>query len=190
MQQRALDGTTVMKMSNTERNQSAAGDSALSLAGEVRVSESFFERLAERIEACIHTAVSESVEERLRERADPKAAESERVPANPGLKLTDGERGLAASLRRGTCGLNLENGQGMIDAKAMASFLDISQRAFYRLMSEGAVPKPASLGGRIKRWPIEEVLAWVMNGCPREENWQRCRVRAIRDYRVLLNGKD
>lgn len=73
----------------------------------------------------------------------------------------------------------------MVDGKTLAAFLDISYRALYKLMAEGALPEPVAHIGNIKRWSTEKLMAWVLIGCPRIEDWKRKRIQAIRDYRAL-----
>jgi predicted DNA-binding transcriptional regulator AlpA len=83
----------------------------------------------------------------------------------------------------------IKDGQGMIDAKALAKFLDVSYRFLYRLMAEGALPTPVTLGGRSKRWPLEEIMAWVFHGCAPGDRWRMIRTAAMREYRSSISER-
>ncbi len=58
--------------------------------------------------------------------------------------------------------------QGMMDVKEMARFLHISIVTLYKLISLGRVPAPVKLGRRTL-WPVENVKAWVAEGCPQPQ---------------------
>jgi predicted DNA-binding transcriptional regulator AlpA len=169
--------------------QPVSGVSTLAVSGEVQVTETFFHHLDERIRESVGSAMADALD-RLQNQLSTLAPSQQQSKAGGGLKLAQGEAERAKNARGGSLGLKLNEGQGMIDGKALAIFLDISYRALYRLMAEGAIPDSISLGGRMKRWSVEDILAWVMNGCPRAEHWKRRRVQAIRDYRELSSTKD
>jgi predicted DNA-binding transcriptional regulator AlpA len=95
--------------------------------------------------------------------------------------LDERERKKAGTVLGGPLVLpEIQEGQGMIDAKALARFLDVSYRCLYRLMAEGALPAPITLGGRSKRWSLEEIMAWVFQGCPPSDRWRMVRTEALR----------
>jgi predicted DNA-binding transcriptional regulator AlpA len=59
-------------------------------------------------------------------------------------------------------------------ASEVAELLGISERHVWSLHSAGLVPRPVSLG-RSKRWPIDELRAWLAAGSPSRDNWEASR---------------
>lgn len=55
-----------------------------------------------------------------------------------------------------------------VEAAAMCGF---SVRTWWRLESSGKIPAAVRLG-RSKRWPAEELRAWVEAGCPDRKRWE------------------
>lgn len=163
----------------------------IAVEGQVRMLDGFFEHLDERIGIAVREAVASAMSEVKLPTASVQAGGgAARVERDDGVELAADERKAARGARQTLeSKLGLDDGQGMIDTKSFARFLAVSPRALYSLMAEGALPKPVSLAGRIRRWSIEEVLAWVMEGCPREEHWKRSRVLALRKYRDLVLSK-
>lgn len=138
----------------------------------------------------MHEALAQTLETLQQQEETANENDETPISAGGGLALAGDERERAGQARRGSLGLMLNKGQGMIDSKSLAVFLDISHRSVYTLVGEGAIPGPIELAGRIKRWSVEEILAWVMNGCPRAEHWKRKRVAAIRDHRLLAHTRE
>lgn len=50
----------------------------------------------------------------------------------------------------------------LIDMKAIVAFTGLSDKWFYKLISEGLFPKPIKMG-RSSRWLEREVKAWMLN---------------------------
>jgi predicted DNA-binding transcriptional regulator AlpA len=61
-----------------------------------------------------------------------------------------------------------------VDRAGLAALLDVSPRQVSRLYDSGMLPEPLELGG-CKRWPIEEIEAWVHAGAPPRRQWQNLR---------------
>jgi len=64
--------------------------------------------------------------------------------------------------------------KGLVDLKAVARLLALSQRTVWGLAAGGKMPKPVRFG-RSVRWPQEEILAWVNARCPPVSEWERAR---------------
>ena len=60
----------------------------------------------------------------------------------------------------------------LIDVKEVARRLDLSERTVWRLHSAAKLPKAVSIGGKSKRWRIDEINAWVDAGCPARNAWE------------------
>lgn len=58
----------------------------------------------------------------------------------------------------------------LIDAKVTADLLNISSRTLYRLEDLQAIPQPVRLG-KLIRWRLAELLAWIDAGCPQRRAW-------------------
>ncbi len=52
-----------------------------------------------------------------------------------------------------------------------AKLLKISRAKFYRMKSQGKLPKHLQLG-RLCRWLMAEVLAWLRAGIPPRDRWE------------------
>jgi predicted DNA-binding transcriptional regulator AlpA len=55
---------------------------------------------------------------------------------------------------------------GLLDRKQLAAFLQIDERSLRRLEREGAIPRPARIGGRIDRWRRSDIDRWLESGAP------------------------
>lgn len=62
----------------------------------------------------------------------------------------------------------------LIPAPDLAMRLSVSRRTLHMLVATGAMPKPVHLGRRAL-WRVEEIEAWVRDGCPPIERWERTR---------------
>jgi len=123
-------------------------------------------------------------EERARQSVMVEAADNGRKVR--GNLVNDEERAKARSALAHPLVLpGIKEGQGLIDAKTLARFLDVSHRFLYRLISVGGLPAAVTLG-RSKRWQLEEIMAWVFHGCPTEDKWRPIRSRAMREYREAI----
>lgn len=60
----------------------------------------------------------------------------------------------------------------LLDARAAAQLLAVSESTLWKLHSSGRIPNPMRLGGRVVRWRREELEAWVRAGCPPRERWE------------------
>lgn len=60
----------------------------------------------------------------------------------------------------------------LIDARAAAELLNIGESTLWKLHSQGRIPNPMRLGGRVVRWRREELEAWVRAGCPARHLWR------------------
>lgn len=59
----------------------------------------------------------------------------------------------------------------LLGAEAAAELIGISESTLWKLHSQGRIPNPMRLGGRVVRWRREELEAWVRAGCPPRERW-------------------
>ncbi len=56
----------------------------------------------------------------------------------------------------------------LISALELAKLLQVSTRTLWRLRSAGKLIKPIKIGGST-RWRLDEVQAWIAEGCPAPE---------------------
>ena len=63
----------------------------------------------------------------------------------------------------------------LVAADKAAQLCGVSLRTWRRFESEGLIPAPVMVGGRIKRYRRTEMLAWVEAGCPSREQWANIR---------------
>ncbi|MBE7462976.1 MAG: AlpA family phage regulatory protein [Planctomycetes bacterium] len=59
----------------------------------------------------------------------------------------------------------------LLGAKTAAELVGVSESTFWKLHSQGRIPNPMRLGGRVVRWRRCELSAWVRAGCPSRANW-------------------
>ena len=59
-----------------------------------------------------------------------------------------------------------------VGAEELGELLGVSRSHVYRLDGEGRLPQAIPLGGR-RVWLIEEVRAWLREGAPRREVWEK-----------------
>jgi len=154
----------------------------LKVEGAVELYSSFFDRIEESIRAAVSDALNKALAE-ARE-STPKV---QPLPKYRGLEL-DLDEPIKASkaLRDKRSWPKTKEGRGMIDTKTLAKLMDISYRALFSFMSQGAILEPVTIGNRMKRWPIEEVMSWIYNGCASTEQWSKIRKTVIRDYRLTF----
>lgn len=82
------------------------------------------------------------------------------------------ERRLAASKHALFGGKEPSKDAGLlIDTRAVAELLNVSQKTVYKRDRDEAMPKPLRIG-RAKRWGAEEIKAWVDEGCPPRSEWK------------------
>lgn len=53
----------------------------------------------------------------------------------------------------------------MLDVRAVAALCACSVRHVYRMADGGRMPRPVKLGALV-RWRREELLDWIVAGCP------------------------
>ncbi|MBN2133792.1 MAG: hypothetical protein JW741_30095 [Sedimentisphaerales bacterium] len=183
-------------MTAAETRSAQTHSKMLAVNADFSLMQPFFDHMAATIDESVKKAVAESLaglrETFAAERVAPPTASGPGSSADKGVALTpeDQRRAEAVLAHRGL-NLNLREGQMLIDSKALAILLGISHRALYRHISTGAVPRSVGIGNMLKRWSLPEMLAWVEQGCPNDERWQRIRKTAMRDYRVpfLCGGR-
>ncbi|QEG37364.1 helix-turn-helix transcriptional regulator [Bythopirellula goksoeyrii] len=59
----------------------------------------------------------------------------------------------------------------LIDARQVASFLNVSTRTVWRILSSGQIPHPVRIG-RAVRWNCDEIRSWARAGCPSQDEWR------------------
>lgn len=176
-------------MATAETRSAQTHNKMLAVNADFSLMQPFFDRMAATIDESVKKAVAASLaglrETLAAERVTPPAVPGRGPSADTGVALATEDRKSAESVLAHR-GLNLavKEGHVMIDGKALAVLLSISHRALYRHIATGAVPRPVGIGNMLKRWALPEILAWVEQGCPNDERWQRIRKAALRDYRV------
>lgn len=64
-----------------------------------------------------------------------------------------------------------DDGPQLIEVTELAKMLGISPRTIWRLKDAGKVPKPISIGSRV-RWRKDEITEWIKAGCPPTVRWK------------------
>ena len=59
----------------------------------------------------------------------------------------------------------------LLSANEAAKLLGIGRSLFYSLRSEGKLPRPRQLGGRVL-WQKAELEKWIDHGCPSQQKWE------------------
>jgi predicted DNA-binding transcriptional regulator AlpA len=59
----------------------------------------------------------------------------------------------------------------LLDARAVAQLIAVSESTFWKLHSMGRLPMPIRLTGRVVRWRRDELESWVRAGCPARDKW-------------------
>ena len=59
----------------------------------------------------------------------------------------------------------------LISANEAAELLGIGRSLFYSLNSEGKLPAPKRLGGRVL-WSKQELIEWISVDCPNRQKWE------------------
>jgi len=65
-------------------------------------------------------------------------------------------------------------GELALSALQVAQRMGVSLRHVRRMDAEGLLPKPINLG-RLVRWPLAELEAWLAAGAPDRKTWSRIR---------------
>ena len=58
----------------------------------------------------------------------------------------------------------------LIDTREVARLLDVCDRTIFSMEKDGRMP-PSIKIGRAVRWNLEELRAWVNEGCPCQAEW-------------------
>lgn len=127
-----------------------------------------------RIPSLIVEALAAKIEPNFRHASkSPVPPEEKSAPASrdDGVRLSEVDRLKALDLRTALLlGKVPEKAGLLIDVKTTAKLLNISGRHLYRLIAEKAVPEPVRLG-KLNRWRLGELLAWIEAGCPPQHLW-------------------
>lgn len=132
--------------------------------------------LVTQISQRLEEAVSEAVVQKL---ASFKPNESQQAApttgtnmSKHGVQVSDHERLKATDLRTALLlGKVPEDAGLLIDTKTTAQLLNFSPRTLTRLHQLGAVPDPVRIGGKIIRWRLGVLLAWIEADCPPTKYW-------------------
>ena len=58
----------------------------------------------------------------------------------------------------------------LVTARTAAAMCGISLRTWRTWDAAGRIPQPIRIG-RVTRWRVDELRAWVAGGCPRRKEW-------------------
>ena len=56
----------------------------------------------------------------------------------------------------------------LLDVSDVAALLSCSVRHVWRMADGGHLPRPISIGLKLKRWPRKSIETWLADGCPAE----------------------
>ena len=65
----------------------------------------------------------------------------------------------------------------LVDAAGAARLLSIGRTSFFGLLTAGRVPRAVLRAGRIVRWDVQELQAWIRAGCPSRDRWEAEKAR-------------
>ena len=54
--------------------------------------------------------------------------------------------------------------RALLSAATVAAMLEMSRSKFLKMVQDGEAPQGLKLG-RLRRWPMADVQAWIANGC-------------------------
>lgn len=129
-------------------------------------------QFGQRLEETVPHAVSKELAAWKSAADRPVASVSNPKTATSGVALTDQERFKAAELRTALLLGKIPDEAGLlIDTKAAARLLNMSARTLYRLHQLEAIPAPVRIGGKIVRFRVAELLAWIEADCPPRKHW-------------------
>src|SRR4051794_7927228 len=69
-----------------------------------------------------------------------------------------------------------------IDIEGVAVMLGVSKSRARQMHDDGRIPLPVIEDGRIIRWAVLEIRAWLLAGAPRRALWVQQREAAIRRF--------
>lgn len=128
-------------------------------------------QLTGRIEEAVAQAIAKEIDA-VKTGGDLVAAAASPKASTPGVLLDDQERLKAADLRTALLMGKIPQDAGLlIDTKMAARLLNVSARTLYRLHQLGATPDPVRIGGKIIRFRLAELLAWIEADCPPKKHW-------------------
>lgn len=64
----------------------------------------------------------------------------------------------------------------LIDANAAARMCSMHRASWYKAVAGGKAPASVRIG-RMVRWRLEEIEAWIAAGCPPRDKWEAMRNR-------------
>jgi len=164
-------------MNETESNLNSSSPKHKSKR-EIRVTLSVEEQelnnLFGHIPSLVVSALTAAIEPKLRNVLKaplPQDIDAAQPRRDEGVRLSEADRLTALDLRTALLlGKVPETAGLLIDVKTTAKLLNISGRHLYRLADEKAIPEPVRLG-RLIRWRLGELLAWIDAGCPPQRQW-------------------
>jgi predicted DNA-binding transcriptional regulator AlpA len=90
-----------------------------------------------------------------------------------GVNVSNAERLKAADLRTALLLGKVPDTAGLlIDTRTTARLLSISSRTLKRMDELQVLPEPVRIGGKLVRWRLAEILAWMDAGCPNRKFWK------------------
>lgn len=66
----------------------------------------------------------------------------------------------------------------LVGAELAGRLCGVSGRTWTRMAASGEIPRPLRLG-RLRRWSVDELRAWVAASCPSRERWQAMNKSAL-----------
>lgn len=70
------------------------------------------------------------------------------------------------------------------NAKDSAAICGVSRAQWFKLHSTGRIPAPVRLGAKAPRWIIDELKAWMAEGCPNRADWEKAKAAARKGARL------
>ncbi len=63
----------------------------------------------------------------------------------------------------------------LVDAAEAARLCGVSRATWFGWQAAGMIPRPVIRRGRVRRWAVSEITAWLNAGAPSAERWQLLR---------------
>ena len=64
----------------------------------------------------------------------------------------------------------------LVGDNAAGRICGVSGRTWRRMASAGETPAPVRLGGKLRRWRVDELKRWAEARCPSRERWESLEV--------------
>lgn len=64
-------------------------------------------------------------------------------------------------------------GAMLVNVHVLTAMLGISRATIFSWHSQGRIPMPVALPGRVLRWDLGEIRSWLTAGCPNRAEWER-----------------